>query len=302
MAYHVVDLPETAQQHAQMNAIKSLVFENHNAGYFGWIVTDNNPQANPYWSNTPSARWCKRLSASNAASGQALATAVATEIGAGRPRVMIDELSHTNAANRTKIKDCADILLHNPAVRRRWGVFVIRAGSVNVLQQMQPALDSVFRGSGNVAYEAYVQYSVYCNQGSNTGQRDIWLGNYFKDRCDYLLERRDAVSLPGLGKSFVSMVFGVTDKPSGPTLDLMNCNNAAFYLDRMFYVFRTRSGWSQLMHPTTGGAGSYKWDFDNLSTSVRDSHFRNSWNHYCRDQKNTYRWGPNNLPPCTGCT
>jgi hypothetical protein len=217
----------------------------------------------------------------------------------GRDRVAIDEIN-TNQTVNQKVKGAADILGTNPTFWRRFGAYVIRAGSVNVLTDCQPAIDSMLAATGSILYEAYVKHSTWCNNGTTVGAHDVWLGSYFNERMNYFAARRAAVSYPGWPPSFISPIFGVTDIPgSDPDLNLLNCTDKHAFLDRMFYVWRTRSGYAGTLNEGEGGAGSYRWEIASVSSSSRDNFFRDSWNHYCRDMNNTSRVAQ---PGCGGCT
>lgn len=303
MAYHTIVLPADAGEANLMGSIRQLVLECNTAGVFGWLVATNDPGSSPYLAPFPANRWCKSLSVRTAASGAALANAVAVEIWGGRDRVMVDEVN-TDPVFNARMKDCADILGSNPTFWGRWGAYVIRAGSVSVLQDCQPALDACLRASASIVYEAYVKHSTYCNQHTtNPGMRDQWLGNYFKDRMDYIVARRSAVSYPGWPLSYIHPVFGVTDFVNPPGLAdiaMMNCTNPNVFLDRMFYVWRTRSGYPGSINHGFGGVGSWKWEHPMVGTSSRDDFFRDSWNWYCRDGNSGSRMP--SPPPCDSCT
>ena len=286
MAFHTIVLPDTLAEYEYSRRIRDIV-----VNYSGRVTCDNFPNGNTYYAPFPNTGWCKRLSASQYGTGQALANAVGAELNAGRSRVLIDELNPTAPGRIDLIHDCAAALGAYSDYWNRWGVYVMRTGSLQVLQSMQKALDAVLAATAIVAIEMYVKYSTYCNNGTTTGARDIWLGNYFKQRMDYLVARREAVRYPNWPLSPIHPVFGVTDKPASEDIDFMNCANAAVYLDRMFYVWRTRSG-----HPITidweyGGVGSYKWQFGNLNVNTRDEAFRDSWMHSCYNKNATPRFG-----------
>ena len=110
-------------------------------------------------------------------------------------------------------------------------------------------------------------------------KRDAWLGDFFRGsrgafpqpRLHWLVEQRKARG----SASHISVLFGVTDRFVAD----------AGFLDRMFYVFVTRSGYRSVALASNGGVGSWKWDHEALSSTTRDSRFARSWDWYCQQER-----------------
>jgi hypothetical protein len=146
---------------------------------------------------------------------------------------------------------------------------------------LQPAIDNLLDARAMIACEFYAKQSDYNNAGDTKGERDVWLGDFFRGsrgafpqgRLHWLSERRKSRG----SDSHLSALFGVTDK----------FVSDYSFLDRMFYVFVNRSGYRGLGLASNGGIGSWKWDADGLSSSSRDVRFVESWDWYCRQGKTT---------------
>lgn len=61
----------------------------------------------------------------------------------------------------------------------------------------------------------------------------------------------------------------------------MNDSNPAIFLDRLFYVWRNKSGYGSVMLVENDGVGAYKWDQPSMSNTSRDPAFQQSYDHYC---------------------
>lgn len=80
--------------------------------------------------------------------------------------------------------------------------------------------------------------------------------------------------------SYMPIMFGVHDGYiNGPS-----ASRSAF-LDRLLYVWVTRSPYPGAIYSNVGGAGSYHWA---LATENRDGVFYQSFGHYCKPPYNTW--------------
>ena len=70
-------------------------------------------------------------------------------------------------------------------------------------------------------------------------------------------------------------MFGVTDT-------YLDGHDPFVFLDRMFFVWMSRTGFPEVLAAANGGAGSYKWQRDHLDAATRDQRFAAAWEHYCR--------------------
>lgn len=79
-------------------------------------------------------------------------------------------------------------------------------------------------------------------------------------------------------------MFGVTDTYMDGTVP-------SIFLDRMFYVWVTRSGYRSFLLSPAGGAGAYKWEAAAVGNTSRDLAFKESFQHYCIDGLTSSRLG-----------
>lgn len=202
--------------------------------------------------------------------------------------VMIEELHDAEseayfAALATQMK------AQYPQWAGRWGAFV-GFGNYPVWAD---ALDALLEADAMLSLELYPSQSEYCAAGANGGERDIWLaerftGNASFGRLNWLLARK---SMHG-SSSFVSPLFGVGDV-------LLDGQSPAVFMDRLFYVWVTRTGQPSMINAANGGPGAYKWQ-DVADTPLgygvgntsRDLAFAESFQHYSVEGKTTSRLGP----------
>lgn len=201
--------------------------------------------------------------------------------GEAGPRfVMIDELRDgVGTSTQTLVHDCAvELATRYPQWRGRWGAYVVNGPHVaytGLNDDGKPAIDALLDAGAILAAEMYARRVDYCNAGSTTAARDAWLADFFhgsrgsfpQARFHWLAQRKVARR----STSQLSILFGVTD-------GYMTGTGPAVFLDRMFYVWRTRSGYPSVLLPNGGGVGSWKWQ--DQSPTSRDLAFAQSFEHY----------------------
>lgn len=236
----------------------------------GYIAAQNPPPG------IPNERWAQNISVDWYGNGAAMAEAIAGGLNPPNNRavVMIDEL---RSASISKVADCAfHMRTYYPQWAGRWGCYLVTGTNV-AYPGLQPAIDELLDARARISCEMYAKQSEYNAAGDTKGERDTWLGDYFRGsrgafqnqgRLHWLAERRKSRS----SDSHLSVMFGVTDKYVSDYT----------FLDRMFYVFVNRSGYRGLALASNGGIGSWKWDSPELSSSARDVRFATSWDWYCR--------------------
>jgi hypothetical protein len=238
----------------------------------GYIAAQNPPPG------IPNERWAQNISVTWYGSGVAMADAIAGGLNPpnNRARVMIDELRGDSIQ---MVADCARTMqTQYPQWAGRWGCYLVNGTNV-AYTGLQPAIDELLDARAMISCELYAKESDYHNAGSSTGEKDTWLGDFYRGsrgafpqgRLHWLVQRRKSRG----SDSHISALFGVTDK---------FVSNWTF-LDRCFYVFVNRSGYRGLLLSSNGGAGSWKWDRDGLSSSSRDVRFSDSWRWYCEQGK-----------------
>jgi hypothetical protein len=278
--YHIIDPNDT---HA-FDSIASMVLTNG----VGYLASHQPP------TEVPRKHWAQNISPKWYASGEEMARAINGGLvqGAAPGMIMIDEL---NGNSRQKINECAVFMkAQYPQWEGRWGCYIVDGYGVSY-RNLDPAISSLLVANATVAPEFYPKQSWYCNaHPTNIGVRDQWLSDYFYGegprnygRCctrlarfHWLIERRRELK----SKSSVCPLFGVSDQ-------FMDGTQPVRFLDRMFFVWVTRTGYAGLLHDSNGGAGSWKWQRPFMSNSSRDLAFSRSWEWYCKDKKRTSRMG-----------
>jgi hypothetical protein len=183
----------------------------------------------------------------------------------------------------------------HPEQAGRWGCYVASGPRIN-LSNYAPAIDELLKANAHIAVEMYPRYADYCRAAKTTAGRDAWLTKFFiggapfpKNRFKWLMQRRAQLD----SQSHVTVLFGVTDKGKAPgKLDYLKGSHPAVFLDRLFFVWVTRTGFPSIISAENGGAGSYKWDKEAVSNTTRGKAFVESWRHYCQEHKTTSRLGP----------
>jgi hypothetical protein len=232
------------------------------------ICSQNRPDdlAHAYWAQKINATWY--------ANGQSIADAIHTALSQGEasPRmVMIDEL---NSSTIDLIAEAATVMNEQyPQWVGRWGAFIVNGTAVSYAR-LNPAIDALFEAQATMGVELYVRQSEYCASGSTAGARDVWLAEFYNGssslaRMNWLMARR---AYKG-SSSHISVLFGVADT-------YMNGTNPGVFLDRMFYVFLTRTYHDWMISMENGGPGAWKWDDPAMSNTSRDASFAASYGHY----------------------
>jgi hypothetical protein len=250
------------------------------------ITSENRPD------DVAPENWCKYVLARRHATGRDVAGAVTGALtGDGRAAMaLIDELAG-GAGLVPKVAQAARRLrLQRPDLRGRWGVLVAggpRTAYTRLNPPEAPAIDELLRADATLALELYPRYSAYCAAGRTASRRDQWMADFFQGgagafpqpRLRWLAGRRRQLR----SRSRLTVVFPTTDVTP---LDFLGKAEPEVFLDRMFHVWATRTGFRRLMLADNGGIGTYKWD-EKVSNPRRDTHFVRSWNYYCRDGART---------------
>lgn len=221
-------------------------------------------------------RWAQKLNATWYSSGEELADAIHAALVpvSGHPRmVMVDELN----SGTVELVDAAArrMAAAYPQWRGHWGVFLVNGESVH-FANFQPAIDDLLDAGAAISVELYPAQSTYCASGGSSAARDAWLAGFYAGdgsiaRFDWLRARRDGRS----SGSDLSVMFGVTDT-------YLDGTNAAWFLDRQFYVWVTHTEHADLFLRSAGGVGpgAYKWDEPYMGNTSRDLAFYESYEHY----------------------
>jgi hypothetical protein len=202
--------------------------------------------------------------------------------------VMLEEL-HDGESEAFFLAIANDMKTSYPQWAGRWGVF-IGFGDYPVWAD---GIDALLAADAILSLELYPSQSEYCAAGPTGGARDIWLSEQFKGnasigRLDWLVARRALQN----SESFITPLFGVGDV-------LLDGNSPAVFLDRMFYVWMTRTDHAAMISAENGGPGAYKWQ-DVAETPLgygvgntsRDLAFAESFAHYSVAGLTSSRLGP----------
>jgi hypothetical protein len=253
-----------------------------NANPYALIASQNRPPS------VPSSQWAQNITTTygvkdgvtvSFAGGEDMAAfihAVLQKGVDGPMRVMIDEL---RSDTKDAIYACAATMASKyPQWTGRWGVYLVHGNNVgypNLNTDPTPAIDALLNAGATIAAELYAKRSEYCAAGGTAALRDAWLASFYRGgegafpqgRFRWLAERKAALG----STSQLSMLFGVTDT-------YMTGVGPAVFLDRMFYVWRAKSGYPSLLLPGNGGPGAWKWQ--DQSPTSRDAAFAESFDHY----------------------
>jgi hypothetical protein len=178
-----------------------------------------------------------------------------------------------------------------PELAGRWGIYLVHGVNVGY-PNLQPAIDEALLAGAALVPEMYPARSQYCAAGETALARDLWLADYFRGsrgafpqgRFHWLMQRRQALGSP----SAIAPIFGVTDT-------FQDGAQPARFLDRMFFVWATRSGYRSVLLAEHGGPGAYKWQLSSTTNSSRDLAFAASYRHYSVEGSVASRLG---LVPC----
>ena len=252
------------------------------------IIASQNPQAGVAYTS-----WARNIHPTQFATPTAMADAMhkAFVTNVNSPRViLIDELKSTT---QPYIKAVADRMRTvYPQWKGRWGAYLVNGTAVSY-PSLAAGIDALLMAGAIIVPEMYPHKSSYCKSGTSAGARDKWLGEFFRGsggafpqgRFHWLVQRRtyrkSASALP--------IVFGVTDSFVGGS-------GASVFIDRMFYVWVTRSGYPGTISLANGGPGAWKWDHPAMSNTSRDLAFAQSYQHYVVQGKKTSRLGQVKCP------
>jgi hypothetical protein len=228
-------------------------------------------------------KWCQNISPLRFTSGEAMANRINQILSQDdRPQlVMIDEL-RTDTVQ--KIHACARRMRTAfPVHRGRWGAYLVNGTAVSYAR-LNPAIDALLAADAILACEMYARESDYCA----AADPDKWLEDFFlgsqgafpQPRFHWLAERKASRR----SASRLTVLFGVTNS-------YIDNGDGTKFLDRMFYIWATRSGYRAIVSVANGGAGSWKWESGAIASGTRDLAFAGSWNHYCREGLTSSRMG-----------
>ncbi len=233
-------------------------------------------------------RWAKSQHTTVSATGAEMARNINTILvdAVNAPAmVMVDEL---NGGTVAYVDELARTMRDRyPQWEGRWGVF-----STVFTPPGPPAVDSLLLAHAHIASERYFTRDDYCAAGSTGGARDIALAAFFDgdatlDRFHWLTVERARLA----SRSPLTVLFGVTDR-------YMTGTAPAVFLDRMFYVWATRTRHPEVLDIANGSVGAWKWTprhvdggFGTSNTS-RDLAFSESVQWYGVDHMRASRLGP----------
>jgi hypothetical protein len=208
----------------------------------------------------------------------------------GPRMVMLEEL-HDATSAAYFVALATQMRTAYPQWQGRWGVFV-GFGDYPVWAD---GVDALLQANALLSLELYPRYSEYCGGGGNGGERDVWLaeqfaGNATIGRLDWLVARREL----NASTSEITPLFGVGDV-------LLDGSAPSVFLDRMFYVWVTRTDHAALLSAARGGPGAYKWTPPTelgygVSNTSRDLAFAESFAHYAENGLTSSRLGPVDCP------
>ncbi len=244
------------------------------------ITSQNKPEDLPFdqWANN--LHW-----EATGGDGATLADEAHARLGnpAGAPAfVLVDEL-RTNTQD-TLLAFARRMAARYPQYRGRWGAY-LGPGEAITYAAWTPAIDALLEAGAILVPEMYFSRESYCRAGAGAGDRDIWLGRMFRGderfaRVHWLVQRARHLG----SDSRISPILGVIDRfIDGP--------RPAVYLDRMFYVWMTRSEYPGLVLPENGGMGAWKWDGGAMENTSRDLAFAQSFDHYLVQRRADSRLG-----------
>jgi hypothetical protein len=196
----------------------------------------------------PPDRWVKSQHTSFAPSGAEMArtiNSILVDPATAPVLVMVDEL---NESTVDYVAELANVMrTRYPQWEGRWGAFT------TVFTGGQPAIDELLMAHAHIGVERYIDQQWYCDQGDTVVEHDLALARFFDGdetmaRFHWLVERRAYQS----SRSPLTVLFGVTDR-------WMNGDSPAIYLDRMFYVWVTRTRHPEALAIENGGPGAWKW-------------------------------------------
>ena len=248
-------------------------------------VTSQNKPPSIAW-----ADWTQNYHHSWAPEGIALADTIDAILSdpAGAPgKFLIDELK---ADSLDQIREAAERMASvYPQWAGRWGAYLVNGEAV-AYPGLNPAIDALLDADALIAVELYPHQSRYCDEGATAYARELWLADFFtgtptQGRFDWLVQRRTNRG----SDSQLSVVFGVTDS-------FLDGAAPAVFLDRMFHVWVTRSGYRWFLLDENAGPGAWKWDQPCMSNTSRDLAFSESCLHDSVNGSTSSRLGQVSCP------
>jgi hypothetical protein len=253
-----------------------------------------------------------------------LITDINSAFTAGAWYVIVDELAGISADLIATVAYTLGLPQYKPSYQHRWGVYIVHGPLVGYSSLDDPdnldsreggAITDLLKANARLLPEFYPYlwknadlmcdcqiYNYWRSSSTSDGARDAWLGQFFSgaapdvnvppdirpatNRLNWLMARRATLG----SASIVQPVFGAIDKflKCGTTSN----DTAMRFLDRMFYVYKTRTSYPSLIHDDNdGGVGSWKWE-DATSPMSRDEGFADSYVHYSVNHLSSSRTGP----------
>jgi hypothetical protein len=242
-------------------------------------------------SGVSSGKYALIINASHYTVASDLANAVTSALADPSAEVVINEIGSGQDA---LITSAAGLI--GPGYPNRWGAFITygSAATGQFYPNFTTPIDAVYANNGSLMPELYPRYSNYWSSATTDAARDTWLNtNFFNGsgKLNWLLARRTQVH-PG-SQSRVHPIFSASDTLMSSSVDSRN----ARFVDRVFYVYVTQSGFRSLfLQSNDGGAGSYKWDgtagdvWSQQTLNSRDNWFANLWVRYAVTGATTPNW------------
>lgn len=228
-------------------------------------------------------RWCRVIWANdwlpNNAAG--LAAAIRDQLDNNKAaRVMVDELR--SGANDTRELVANTAALMPASYANRWGVFLVTGRGVsydNLNATASVAMNQLFGAGAIVCPEFYIPHHTFVNSSGVTvpgyyesagssAARDTWAAKWFNGSTDpgfgqykfpWLVAHRQAVwNSPYQRASQLSLLPIMLGVHSNYLNGNTSTSRAAF-LDRLFYIWITQTGYPSSIYAQFGGPGSWHW-------------------------------------------
>ena len=252
------------------------------------LIASQNPQAGVAYTS-----WARNIHPSQFATPTAMADAMHLTFvtNVNSPRIiLIDELKTSTEAYIKAVADRMRTVY--PQWKGRWGAYLVNGASISY-PNLTAGIDALLVAGAFIVPEMYPHKSSYCSSGTSAGAQDKWLGEFFRGsggafpqgRFHWLVQRRTYRA----STSHLPILFGVADSFVGGS-------GASVFIDRMFYVWVTRSGYPGTLSSANGGPGAWKWDYPAMSNTSRDLAFAQSYQHYVVQGLKTSRLGQVTCP------
>ncbi|MBP6628040.1 MAG: hypothetical protein KA297_01340 [Kofleriaceae bacterium] len=209
------------------------------------------------------------------------------------PRFVMFEELHDTTSQDYFVALADELRTRYPQWAGRWGVFLTYGN----YPRLAAGIDALLRADAAIGLQLYPRKADYCASASSAGGRDVWLAEQFSGsatvgRLAWIMQRRAALG----SRSEITPLFGVGDTLAG-------VSSAAVFIDRMFYVWATRTSYRSLLLAARGGPGAYKWqdvadtaEGYGVGSAARDQQFAASYQHYAVDGRIDSRLGPVSCP------